>query len=199
MYVDGKKNPVRADSVQVGDVLQGCSCGTTVQKIGKVIRTGRYTPLTIDGTVIVDGVKASSYISLQEQAVEHVELQGGAALSFLSQHYLVHSALSPFRMICLGISSNLLCQQYTNEGYPHFVSQGLKLARFVDRQSLVVQLAIAILYVIVIGPLVSIELLFGAIWAPTVLLALTLVLGVSKVCGFRVRLKLKTKELTKCP
>merc|ERR1712176_1478428 len=45
VFVDGKTNPVRADSVQVGDHLKAENIDAVVEKIKLVTRNGLYNPL----------------------------------------------------------------------------------------------------------------------------------------------------------
>merc|ERR1719230_797254 len=77
IFLDGKKNPVRADSVKVGDVLQAEGKNAVVEKIELVTRTGIYNPLTSSGTIQVNGIIASNYVSFQKENHEYIELQGG--------------------------------------------------------------------------------------------------------------------------
>merc|ERR1712003_450078 len=98
---DGKVNPVRADSIMVGDILQSQedSHHAVVEKIEFVTRDGIYNPLTASGTIQVNGITASSYISFQEENNEYVELQGGIETT-LSHHDFAHRAIAPFRFYC---------------------------------------------------------------------------------------------------
>ena len=105
LFVDGKPAAVRADSIKVGDVLQG----TAVTKIDNVRSRGLYAPLTPSGLLTVDGVTASNYISL-EKAESH-------ALLGQNFHAFSHLAISPFRLICNNLSSGM-CSTYTEAGIP---------------------------------------------------------------------------------
>ena len=100
VFLSGRMNPVRADSIKVGDELRGATSGARVTKIAHVHKQGLYAPLTAKGSVVVDGIVASSYISLQSSADEYVELQGG--FKVMSQHSFVHMTLAPFRFFCMG-------------------------------------------------------------------------------------------------
>lgn len=72
IVVDSKSDhPIRAATVQVGDVLNG-ETKMEVTKIGTVPRKGVYAPPTPSGTIVVNGVVSSSYISLQNSAKEYV-------------------------------------------------------------------------------------------------------------------------------
>merc|ERR1712207_137441 len=84
VFVDGKTNPVRADSIKVGDVLKAEDKNAVVEKIELVTRNGIYNPLTSSGTIQVNGITASNYISFQKQNKEFVEFQGGVEI--MSSH-----------------------------------------------------------------------------------------------------------------
>lgn len=100
VYRKGEETPVRADELQVGDIIgQG--------KITQILTTtsrGIYMPLTPSGKVFVnDNIQASSYVSVSDYAPEianHPWLEG-----WMSEDRLFHTWLSPARMICHGISS----------------------------------------------------------------------------------------------
>merc|ERR1712176_74063 len=55
VFVDGKTNPVRADSIKVGDILLKAAedKNAVVEKIELVTRNGIYNPLTSSGTIQV--------------------------------------------------------------------------------------------------------------------------------------------------
>lgn len=91
VYLEGQRNPVRADTIKEGDVLQGFGGPATVSRVRSVDKKGLYAPLTNNGKLLVDGIKASSYISLQP-TTEYVELQGG--VSVMAHHDLAHLFLS---------------------------------------------------------------------------------------------------------
>merc|ERR1711933_690798 len=98
VFVDGKTNPVRADSIKVGDLLQGEGSNAVVEKIEFVTRKGIYNPLTSSGTIQVNGITASNYISFQKENNEYIELQGG--IEIMSHHDAAHVAMTPYRFYC---------------------------------------------------------------------------------------------------
>ena len=66
MFLDGKQYPIPASEVKVGDELK--HLGSTmkmmklkVTKIDYVHRRGFFSPITEDGTLVVDGIVASSF------------------------------------------------------------------------------------------------------------------------------------------
>merc|ERR1712187_386955 len=56
VFVNGKSNPVRADSIRVGDCLQAENSIAIVEKITTISRNGIYNPLTSSGTIQVNGI-----------------------------------------------------------------------------------------------------------------------------------------------
>ena len=105
VFVDGKAAPVRADSIQVGDALEGA----IVTKIGSVQKKGVYAPLTLDGQLVVDGVKASNYVSLEQ-------IDDGSILG-KNLHTFSHVGIAPFRLFCTRVSTEA-CESYNEDGIP---------------------------------------------------------------------------------
>lgn len=136
VFVDGKTNPVRADSIQVGDQLRAENGGAVVEKIMLVTKNGIYNPLTSSGTIQVNGITASNYVALQEQNNEYTELQG--IVSPLSHHDLSHRAITPFRFYCTTLA---ICDvNDASNGMPAYVSNGLEMIEWSQKQHIAVQL-----------------------------------------------------------
>ena len=191
VYLHGKQNPIRADSLKVGDVLRGDHyTGLTVTKIQRVKRYDNYAPLTPHGTILVDGIVASSYISLQKNAREHIELGESGFEVRISQRVMVHMFLSPFRNYCLGFSSDL-CRTYNDDGLPPYVAFGLKLADWGIAQDVLVQLVALVVFFLVLVPCVLIEDLAGPEWGPVMLLITAVCLVLYKRSNYRVRIKIR--------
>jgi len=163
---DGKSRAVRAGSLQVGDILDGGVSGAiTIAKIESTSRKdGLFAPLTASGTILVNGVVASNYISLQPAGNEYPVLANDLALP-ISQHTGIHIGMTPFRMLCMGVSSSF-CDGYMIDGKPFWVDWGIKLATFADHQSLLVQLFILGAVFSLTLPLYGIEAVLGAKLAP---------------------------------
>jgi Hint module len=153
-------NPVRADSIRVGHMLADEAAGALVTSIGVVTRRGMYAPLTTTGTINVDGIVSSCYVSLQTGASEYLELQGGIK-TFLPQHHMVHMWLAPIRMVCMGISPRI-CNSFDEDtGLAHFAQFSFAVSQFLDRQTLMVQILFLILYLLVMGPFAALEWITG--------------------------------------
>jgi hypothetical protein len=172
VYMKGKKHPVRADSVKVGDAFQEIWSGDdkTVQTIEKVLKTGLYAPLTVDGTLIVDGIKASSYIGIQQDKNDYVKLQGD--ISVMSVQDFVHFTLSPMRLLCMGTSLDS-CQSYNEDGMLTYAAKGFALIQWLDSLDLplAVQLVLLASAMLVFGAATALEMLAVRSYGRTTLLA----------------------------
>ena len=133
VYVEDKTGekaaPLAAEDIQVGDILQakGQSSGARVVEIQVVQRTGMYAPFTTDGTLVVDGIVASSYVSLEEFE-SNPWLQNKIAP-------ISHLAISPFRFWCTKVSDKGF-SQYNKDGISQYPAALLSLFQWaVGRQS----------------------------------------------------------------
>merc|ERR1712176_53888 len=138
VFVDGKTNPVRADSIQVGDRLQAETSDAVVKKIMLVTRNGIYNPLTSSGTIQVNGIAASSYIAFQKENKEYAEFQGG--IEVMSHHDAAHIAMTPYRFYCTALATCNLTDDATNSFMPFYVSMGIELIEWSKQQHILVQL-----------------------------------------------------------
>jgi Hint module len=167
--------PIRADSVQVGDVLQSPTNGpVAVISIGRVYRNGLYAPLTKDGTIVVGGVLASNYIAPQKQSKQStVKLADPiGTVAFLNQADVIHWWLSPLRLICPSVGSSLLCDQRTTDGKLHYVDLGLRLVHWVESKSIATQmLAVVVVIALLVVPMLMEQLVASEIsWEATLLI-----------------------------
>ena len=191
IYLHNKQNPVRADTLKVGDILRGDHyTGLAVTKITKVKRREQYAPLTPHGTILVDGIMASSYISLQQDAREHIELGENGFTVAISQRVMVHMFLSPLRMYCLGWS-RAPCESYNEDGLPPFVAFGLALADWGNRQNVFVQLVALLVFFLVLLPIYLIEDLAGPEYGPVMLVIAFATLVLYYRSNYRVRIKIR--------
>merc|ERR1711897_5606 len=139
VFVNGKTNPVRAGSIKVGDILHSeGNNNAVVDKIEVVTKRGIYNPLTRSGTIQVNGITASNYISLQNENNEYVEFQGGVEIT--SHHDAAHLAMTPYRYYCTTLAT---CD--TNDassGMPFYVSKLIELMQWSKHQNFLVQLSV---------------------------------------------------------
>ena len=136
VFVTGQEDPIRADQIQVGDSLSVLTAehewhASTVTKIHlEVSRTGAYLPLTPEGRILVNGVLLSTYVSIQPKVPNILRIFG------VTEQFLFHLWLVPYRMVCLGLSSSLCKNDYDGtNGIAHWLNIGLRFAEFGERQS----------------------------------------------------------------
>lgn len=190
---NGEQIAIRADALKVGDVLasEGVSI---VSKIATVIKPGMYMPLTPDGTIVVNGIKASAYTSISQDAPSIV--QNMALFGMKSEDVIVHLWLSPLRVLCMGVSSNFCgipkddprSSPAAERGLVEWLVFGRKLASFTEQQNPVVQVFFIGLPVYVIfASLTLVEQVFGASFAPSaiVLIVVGFIWFVRKHTGSR--------------
>ena len=194
VFLNGRKNPVRADSIRKDDVLRGKHAGLKVFNIKSVDREGVYAPFTPDGTVLVDGILASSYVSMDPKSKDNVELRNG--MGIISQQTFVHISMSPFRLICQGMPASLseaVCQvNDDDDGLSLYTSVAVTLmGGFYRCQSVFIQSLFLICVVAVTGPCFLLEFVFGAKYAPTVVLGMTGIWTVARTFGIKVRVTIK--------
>jgi len=168
VYLGGEANPVPAGSVKVGDFLTD-SQDDEVTDIQYIQKEGVYAPLTVEGTLMVNnGIKVSSYVSLIKQQEHTAAIM--PTTSLLSQHEVVHMMLSPFRMVCLGVSSSL-CNKYNRDGMPYYVSFGIQLTQWVQDQHEVVGSLVMVMIFLLTGVCRMVELVMGPALGAIVILS----------------------------
>jgi len=112
----GKIKSTAASLVQIGDELLLPSGYTSVvTNVRSVNRKGVYAPLTMKGTIVVSGVVASCYPTLQPNA-ETLQFLSGRVKTPFSMHLLSHVALSPRRWLCYFQWDSCQNEAYTSEG-----------------------------------------------------------------------------------
>ena len=160
IFLAGKPHPVRADTVAPGDVLSKAdSTGATVTKIDSIHRYGKFAPLTLDGTIVVDGIVSSCYVSLQHNT-EPTWVLGGNFITPIAQHLLAHMGLAPARLACMGISGEF-CKSYNADGFSHFVEIGIALSNFIDNQPMILQSMLSIAFLGSFGFIYALECVMG--------------------------------------
>lgn len=88
----------------IGDLVTDASSGglVPIDAITTVERKGLYMPLTASGTIVVNGIVASTYVSVP---VLHA-LVNAPDVFFLTEQRLSHWWMSPYRMLCNGLLSS---------------------------------------------------------------------------------------------
>jgi ABC-type phosphate transport system substrate-binding protein len=133
VFVDNK--PVRASAISVGDNLSLVDGLVAVKKITSVSASGAFAPFTKEGTIIVDSIVASSYVSLQNDSNFVI---GG--VNTVNMHYLAHIFQAPHRLICEINSAFCASESYEN-GVSVWVATPLAAALWLVKQNPVVMTA----------------------------------------------------------
>lgn len=194
VFLANQRDPIPAGAVKEGDLLRTVGSAVAVTKVKRTVKQGLYTPLTQDGSIVVNGVIASQYTSFQtnnnDESGAMIKL-GGRVFTGISQHGGMHMALAPVRWMCLGVSQNL-CQSYGDDARHSLAGFGLAANEWTQSQDIVVQAVIVFLVFVCTAPFLFVEVMVGANWAP--LLAFALGLGVfaskrkGRMFGEKVRL-----------
>ncbi|CAB9522857.1 Intercellular signal essential for a variety of patterning events during development (By similarity) [Seminavis robusta] len=179
IYVQGKKYPVPAATVQLGDSLwsQATEKPAPVIAITTAQKQGIYAPLTADGTIVVGQgwILASTYTTLQDRHDDDDDsgmyatfrttngLLSSLLLPKVSHHDIAHTCVAPFRIFCLvwGRGSQWCHPNNNNDGMPTFVRKAFQWARWLDTQSMMVQIttwALFQVFRVIVVPLESVIL-----------------------------------------
>jgi hypothetical protein len=118
---NGKTSTVPASVVSAGDQLMLPTGGAVkVTNVTEVNRKGAFAPFTEDGgTLIVNGVVVSSYITLQPGSSS---LKIGNVDTLIPMHLLAHIATAPRRVLCRFRWNMCQCESYTDEGIAKWVA-----------------------------------------------------------------------------
>jgi len=128
LFLSNATTPVPASTIQVGDSIQGKSGSLKVIKLRTIKRYGMYAPFTQDGTMIVDGILASSFVTFQEgQAYMTI---GGVNIGW-SYHTLSVFWNKPYQFYCTQLSANFCRDQtYVQGGITMWSSVGKSIVSF---------------------------------------------------------------------
>ncbi len=174
-----------------GDKVNLGKGGTAqVMKIGTVLRSGAYAPFTMSGTIVVSGVTASSYVTLQQNS--SVLVVDGYRTP-ISMHWLAHVFQSPHRLVCLMSPRHCEKESYSVEGISKWVEGPLHVSRWLLQQNGVVTIAIFVPSLI----FVLIAYAAEAIFFGNVLLLLSIICLVTAVSFYTTRLR-KGKKASAC-
>jgi len=143
VFVENKAVP--ASIVSAGDKLTLVDGSATVKSIKSVVRTGAFAPFTKAGTVVVDNVVASSYVSLQSDAAE---LEIGGVRTF-GMHHVAHFFQAPHRLVCELRPTYCTTETYTN-GLSAWVETPLAIFQWLLKQNTVV-MAVGLLLAFTLG------------------------------------------------
>jgi hypothetical protein len=124
---------VPASSAKVGDMFEtGSGELTIIESIERVVRQGVYAPFTLSGTIVVNDVKASCYVSFQGSD----RLMIGGWKTPLTYQWLAHLSQGPHRLCArlFGIAD----ETYTDEGMSTWIKVPHQVALwYLDQNSFV--------------------------------------------------------------
>lgn len=124
IFVD--KEAIPAGAVKVGHYFTlGNGELDEVVKIKSVIRVGAYAPFTHTGTIVVNDIVASNYVSFE--ALSGVLSAGGFKIA--SYQWIAHVVQAPHRLYCT-LLSNCKTESYTPEGISVWIESPLRVARW---------------------------------------------------------------------
>jgi hypothetical protein len=100
VYTSLQKLPVPANSIKVGDILKTIDGPSKVTSVRKISRKGLANPLTLSGSIVVDGIVSS--IHNEESGFEGNDAGWIylAGLRIAHWHTLMHFIHAPHRIIC---------------------------------------------------------------------------------------------------
>ena len=121
---------------------------------------------------MVNGVKASTYVSFEDQGPTFLALRPYFG-SFWSEQLIFHWWLSPLRMLCMGISSKFCSAPETSQQDQPILSWllfGREVIKFGEQQNVWVQVfVLGIPIMLLFGILNLIEFLVSVVMSPTVI------------------------------
>ena len=128
VFLHDKNVPVQAGKIKVGDVLVGVTGPKTVTKLNSSItRNGFYNALTGDGTLIVDGILASSNTALNEEGEEYVNFGPFK----VHVHTLVSSIGAPLVQLGCSKVSSFFCKTQVDDGSGGTLNVLISSGRFI--------------------------------------------------------------------
>ena len=104
LYTQRSPVPVAAGKIVVGDIL---APSNVVARIETIKRQGLFAPLTISSTLLVNGVEASSYATIDRYLDSYIHI-GSWATPF-TYHGIGHIWFAPYRIACTRFPS--LCSK----------------------------------------------------------------------------------------
>jgi ABC-type phosphate transport system substrate-binding protein len=132
VFVEGH-GAIPASTVKVGNrLMSNGTFDTTVTNIKSVVRVGAFAPFTKEGTLLVNDIRVSSYITLQPNASNLVF--GPVNMAWLDMHALAHLSQAPHRVICDIFVGLCETETYTTDGISVRVAWLLKLTTWVLEQ-----------------------------------------------------------------
>jgi hypothetical protein len=124
---------ILASQVSVNHRLLDASGSPVRVKAAKLVQSvGVFAPFTKSGKLVVDGILASSYISLEESSTS-LNIAGGFSIDF---HWLAHASKFPHRFACQYLPINCNTEVYTRDaGVSVWVDLPLRWSQWLLREN----------------------------------------------------------------
>jgi hypothetical protein len=147
------KQALPAGRVRVGDIVRlGNGENAQIVDIKPVVRAGVFAPFTDSGTIVVNGIVASNYLSLDSHTGD-MTIGGWKVASY---HWVSHLALAPHRLYCLVAARKCEKESYAEDGIAAWAAAPLHASQWWRDQNTAVK-------ALVIAPvLVFLLFMYGA-------------------------------------
>jgi uncharacterized protein YkwD len=130
LFVQGRA--VAASEVKIGDMLRlGNGLEVAVRKITSIQDTGLYAPFTKAGTIEVNNVIASCYVTM----LLDTKLFPISGLSILDMHVLAHIYQAPHRLVCEVASEFCNSETYSENGISSWVAAPFSITMWALQQN----------------------------------------------------------------
>jgi len=147
---------VPASVVKPGDNLIFTTNGerATVTKISTTWGIGAFAPFTVSGTIAVNGILASNYVSLQQNNEGDTLMIGTNWKTSISMQWLSHAFQAHHRLVCQTAAHFCNEETYTQNGISHWVYRPMVFFRWILSQP---QWAIALVVPFIAGTAVCLS------------------------------------------
>jgi uncharacterized protein YegL len=156
LFVD-KVGAVPASTVAVGDwVVLGSGGKSPVTRISFANRVGAFAPFTESGTIVVSGIMASNYVSLQDGS--GALMIGG--IPVVSMQWIAHAYQAPRRIMCkmnLKICKN---ETYGPSGISTWVEHPYLVSKWLLGQPTIIASTLSLIAIFVAVLLSGMEIVF---------------------------------------
>ena len=130
IFVEGRKAVPASFLVENPNLRVEMTDGelVTIESVETVHRDGIYSPFTSSGSIVVNGVLASTFVAFQSSPV----LSLGSTATPLSFQWLALAFESPHRLYCSVVGC--LSESYTEEGVSLWVNEALRFSVWLMEQ-----------------------------------------------------------------
>lgn len=159
VFMAARALPVPASTIKVGEFLLTVAGPARVTAVKKISRRGLSNPTTLSGTIVVDGVVASTQTVVPGFAGAEPGWVYLGGVKVVHWDWLVHAAHAPHRLVCGRLAT--CAEPLDDEGMAPFPRFLLGLAqRAVKNQSVLYSVFVLLAVVLAMAPFYAIELLF---------------------------------------